>query len=404
MFSALKPVLEQLSTNVKKAPGWVPLSVLCYAAFHLLSQNLDGIGLSTATTAKVKAALAEHKELLVVAATFLLYILGDAIDKYLWKRLEPSGVNAARSKAEEALGVKQGLYRVSKALAEVAEKYDGSWIQVKNESAKMFRSLIIPSAVAGIVLIVNDQLAWGVAGLLGVGLFLLTYIHLKAAHICDLYRLAADTLTKNKEDYVTHDLQGRVRLFLWKGQLASSAELPSVLPFGFGPAEPGEAIVYGAQRPGAGSDDRVAWPTINEWITFVRQKGIRRVCCLLTARQLRVYDVDLLEAYREAFGASNVCHAPIEDYHLCDHRTFAETILPFLKESSESRMPVVVHCAGGLGRTGQILAAWLVQGRDRTVDEALRIVCLPDRNPWEAVKNNYATEQELRCVLKGNAH
>jgi len=286
MFSALKPVLEQLSTNVKKAPGWVPLSVLCYAAFHLLSQNLDGIGLSTATTAKVKAALAEHKELLVVAATFLLYILGDAIDKYLWKRLEPSGVNAARSKAEEALGVKQGLYRVSKALAEVAEKYDGSWIQVKNESAKMFRSLIIPSAVAGIVLIVKDQLAWGVAGLLGVGLFLLTYIHLKAAHICDLYRLAADTLTKNKEDYVTHDLQGRVRLFLWKGQLASSAELPSVLPFGFGPAEPGEAIVYGAQRPGAGSDDRVAWPTINEWITFVRQKGIRRVCCLLTARQL----------------------------------------------------------------------------------------------------------------------
>src|SRR5262249_23251631 len=143
--------------------------------------------------------------------------------------------------------------------------------------------------------------------------------------------------------------------------------------FGFAPAQPEEAVVHGGQRPGYNSKD-VALGPVEEWISFVRNARIRRLCGLLPANQLAYYRVDLLPQYREAFGDSNVCHAPIEDYHLCDHRTLAETILPFLAASDATGSPVVVHCSGGLGRTGHILAAWLVRHRGLSVDDALAVV------------------------------
>jgi protein-tyrosine phosphatase len=170
--------------------------------------------------------------------------------------------------------------------------------------------------------------------------------------------------------------------------------------FGFAPARQEEAVVYGAQRPGYNSKD-VALALVEDWISFVREAGIRRLCCLLPANQLAYYCVDLLKMYREAFGDSNVCHAPIEDYHLCDHRTLEETILPFLAASDAAGSAVVVHCSGGLGRTGHIVAAWLVRHRGLSVNDALAVVSR-ERDPREAIRCGYATEKELRCLLAGN--
>jgi protein-tyrosine phosphatase len=169
--------------------------------------------------------------------------------------------------------------------------------------------------------------------------------------------------------------------------------------FGFGPARLEEAVVYGAQRPGYRSES-VDLAHVRDWISFVRKSGVRRVCCLLPEKQLAYYRVDLLNTYCEAFGDSNVCHAPIEDYHLCDPRTLENTILPFLAASDASGTPAVVHCSGGLGRTGHVLAAWLVRHRGLSVDDALEIVSR-ERNPREAADCGYATEKELRCLLAG---
>lgn len=171
--------------------------------------------------------------------------------------------------------------------------------------------------------------------------------------------------------------------------------------FGFAPARPEETVVYGAQRPGYRSES-VDLAHVRDWISFVQKSGVRRVCCLLPSKQFAYYRVDLLDTYHEAFGEPNVSHAAIEDYHLCDHGTLEDTILPFLVESDETGTPVVVHCSGGLGRTGHILAAWLVRRRGLSVDEALEIVSR-ERNPREAVECGYATEKELRCLLGGKA-
>lgn len=169
--------------------------------------------------------------------------------------------------------------------------------------------------------------------------------------------------------------------------------------FRFAAARPEGDIVYGAQRPGYPSENVDVFD-VTEWISFMQKRGIRRVCCLLPTKQLAYYRANLLKKYSEAFGELNVCRAGIEDYHLCDHAMLEGIILPFLVESERLGASVVVHCSGGSGRTGHVLAAWLVRQRSLTVDNALEVVSTR-RNPWEAVECGYATEKELRCLLAG---
>lgn len=129
----------------------------------------------------------------------------------------------------------------------------------------------------------------------------------------------------------------------------------------------------------------------------MKNQGINRVCCLLPQNQLRYYK-DLLTVYRREFGQDNTCWAPIKDFHLCDATTLTDKILPFLKESDTKGEPVVVHCSGGSGRTGHVLAAWLVYGRGFSRKKALSAVREMGRNPLEAVQCGNATMEEL-CML-----
>ena len=118
------------------------------------------------------------------------------------------------------------------------------------------------------------------------------------------------------------------------------------------------------------------------------------------AEQLAFYTPDLLQQYRDTFGDVNVRSAPVEDYHLCDHQTFDTKILPFLIESDETRMPTVVHCSGGSGRTGHVLAAWLVRRRG-VAGKQLSGLWPHRRNPFEAVQCGNATKEQLHALLKG---
>jgi protein-tyrosine phosphatase len=168
--------------------------------------------------------------------------------------------------------------------------------------------------------------------------------------------------------------------------------------FKVAPARSGESSVYGAERPGY--DSRfVDKPANQAWVTFVKDKGIQRVCCLLPPKQLAYYRVDLLGEYKAAFGEGNVLHAPVEDFHLCNAVLLEDSILPFLANADRLKMPTVVHCSGGIGRTGHILAAWLVRHRGTEVDTALAEVRSTGRNPREAVDTGRATLKELKSLL-----
>ncbi len=139
-----------------------------------------------------------------------------------------------------------------------------------------------------------------------------------------------------------------------------------------------EAIIFGASRPGYSEAQ------LKAWTQFMKSQGMQRVCCLLAAEELSRYP-NLLDFYQQEFGSEHVCWAAIADFEICDLTTFQHKILPFLLVSAQYQQKTVVHCAGGIGRTGQILAAWLIAGRGVPRQAAIRAVRQMGRNPYEAV-------------------
>ncbi len=167
--------------------------------------------------------------------------------------------------------------------------------------------------------------------------------------------------------------------------------------FAFGPACSEERFVFGSQRPGYGPG-KVSLSAVHVWLSFIKEKGIRRICCLLQERELQTYyENNLVETYSKEFGDLNVLAVPVKDFHLAEISALRDEILPFLAESEEKELPVLVHCSGGLGRTGHVLAAWVVYRYGLPVEEALDAV---NRNPREAVQWGNATEEELFSLLR----
>ncbi len=170
----------------------------------------------------------------------------------------------------------------------------------------------------------------------------------------------------------------------------------------FTAASADESIVFGAARPGYADEQ------VRRWIKFMIDRDIQRVCCLLTRKQLDRYD-NLLDSYRQAFGREHVCWEPIEDFSLATPELLIDRILPFLAIADRQQEKVVVHCSGGIGRTGHILAAWLVAGRGLTFESAISAVRKTGRNPYEAViaapfkgRNPWQVAAELKTLLSSS--
>jgi protein-tyrosine phosphatase len=167
----------------------------------------------------------------------------------------------------------------------------------------------------------------------------------------------------------------------------------------FASASENESIVFGSARPGYSNEQ------VNEWIEFMQNKNIKRVCCLLAESQLSRYS-NLLEVYRQIFGLDAICWTPIEDFHFADPEILIHQILPFLAVANQNHEKVVVHCSGGIGRTGHVLAAWLVAGRGLSNKTAIAAVKQTGRNPHEAViaapftgRNPWRVAAELNLLL-----
>jgi hypothetical protein len=67
------------------------------------------------------------------------------------------------------------------------------------------------------------------------------------------------------------------------------------------------------------------------------------------------------------------------------------------------KQKVVVHCSGGSGRTGHVLAAWLVYFRNSTMEDALDGVKKANgasRNPFEAIQMGNATAEKFNHLFQ----
>jgi protein-tyrosine phosphatase len=167
----------------------------------------------------------------------------------------------------------------------------------------------------------------------------------------------------------------------------------------FSAASENELIVFGSARPGYTNEQ------VFEWIEFMQNQGIKHVCCLLPETQLSHYS-DLFGIYRQVFEFDQVCWAPIEDFNFAAPEILVHKILPFLATANHQNEKVVVHCSGGIGRTGHVLAAWLVAGRGFSSKSAIAAVKQTGRNPHEAVlaapfkgRNPWKVSAELNLLL-----
>ena len=172
----------------------------------------------------------------------------------------------------------------------------------------------------------------------------------------------------------------------------------------FAAASKQELIVFGSAKPG------FANKKVSNWIEYMQHQKIERVCCLLPQKQLVPYS-DLLGTYEQKFGQQKVCWSPIDDFTIPDSRALTGKILPFLLEADKHSEKVVVHCSGGVGRTGLVLAAWLVYGRGFSHKTAIAAVKQTGRNPYEAAiaavfraKNPFKVVADIDLLLTTIAH
>jgi protein-tyrosine phosphatase len=168
----------------------------------------------------------------------------------------------------------------------------------------------------------------------------------------------------------------------------------------FATCDRNELIIYGAARP------KYAQKAVEKWIEFMQKQEIKRVCCLFQINQLNCYQVDLLKTYHQKFGEKCILWQPFQDFKIPRSQILIDKIIPFLIFADEQQKKTVVHCSGGIGRTGIVLATWLVSRRGLSNQDAIFAVKQNKRNPDEAViaalfrcQNSYRVKQKLDSLL-----
>lgn len=117
----------------------------------------------------------------------------------------------------------------------------------------------------------------------------------------------------------------------------------------------GEAIA-------ASADPRFA-PTLVKGLQYLREQGIGAILALNEAGGE--------EAVAREFGFEFL-HLPVEDFRAPTIEQIG-VALEFMREQAKSDSAVLVHCSAGQGRTGTILACYLVH-EGQSAEQAMRDV------------------------------
>ena len=129
----------------------------------------------------------------------------------------------------------------------------------------------------------------------------------------------------------------------------------------------------------------------------MEKQRIHRVVCLLEQPASRI------DAYEAAFGPGKVLHQPVRDFTLPSAQQLA-AIIGFLCDADAAGERVVVHCGGGIGRTGVVLARWLVAARGLPLNAAVKAVRESGayREPYESEGRDGVTREMIDALIAGS--
>ncbi len=107
-----------------------------------------------------------------------------------------------------------------------------------------------------------------------------------------------------------------------------------------------EGVLAGCSRPGAGGGD------IDRDLASLASRGVGAL--------LTLTETPLAPGALERYGMRGL-HIPIDDFQAPSPSQMLAA-LAFLDEAMASGTPAAVHCMAGQGRTGTVLAAYLIRG------------------------------------------
>lgn len=111
---------------------------------------------------------------------------------------------------------------------------------------------------------------------------------------------------------------------------------------------------------------------LEEDLKIIQQEKINDIVCLITRDEMVEYGREnLLEAYQN-FGL-NVYHLPILDQGVCSEKD-ALAVLDWIHERISIEKKVLIHCIGGLGRSGTIAAIYFKKYFGMQSYEAISLV------------------------------
>jgi atypical dual specificity phosphatase len=107
-------------------------------------------------------------------------------------------------------------------------------------------------------------------------------------------------------------------------------------------------------------------PVTEEEFRWLIEKGIKSI--------VSVREVPLPSKWLDGSGIDYL-HLMVEDYGAPSMEAMEKTV-EYIDKSIHSGKPVLVHCAAGKGRTGAVLAAYLIKKENLTAEQAIKKIRL----------------------------
>jgi len=134
-------------------------------------------------------------------------------------------------------------------------------------------------------------------------------------------------------------------------------------------------------------------------IEFIKNQGINSVLCLVEESELYFESIEEYENILKKYNIE-LKHIPIKDFNAPTLNQIIEAV-KWIEFNIKNNKKVLVHCFGGLGRTGTIISSFLVYYKRISADEAIEFVRLLRPGSVESFSQVQAV-RKFESYLKSN--